>query len=73
MRQACTIARGNTAVAESGSPFSPSQTMLITSLTPRFARSASTDIQNFADSPPPAPTHMPSTLRRPCRSTPIAA
>ncbi len=47
---ACTIAAGKTAFTLSGKPFSPSQTTKNTSMTPWFFRSASTLIQNFADS-----------------------
>jgi hypothetical protein len=53
MMQDCITARGHTVFTESGSPLRPSQTTKNTSPTPRFFRSVSTLIQNFADSPPP--------------------
>ena len=73
MMQVCTSAWGNTAPTESGNPMRPSQTTKNTSSTPRFFSSESTCSQNFADSPPPAPAHSPSTSLWPTRSTPIAA
>ena len=59
MMQVWTIAAGNTAFTESGSPFSPSHTTKNTSLTPRDFRSLRTAYQNFADSPSPSPAHIP--------------
>jgi len=73
MMHACTMVSGQTALTESGRPFSPSQTTKNTSTTPRLRRSVSTAIQNFADSPPPSPAHIPKTSLCPSRSTPIAA
>ena len=72
MTHVCTVAWGNTAPTESGSPFRPSQTMKNTSSTPRFFSSVSTCSQNFADSPFPVPAHSPRTSLWPARSTPIA-
>jgi hypothetical protein len=40
----------------SGSPLSPSKTVMQTSSTPRFLISVSTESQNFAPSPP-SPAH----------------
>ena len=68
--QACTIACGNTAFTLSGSPFRPSQTMKNTSATPRFFRSVSTFIQNFADSPPPLPGPQPEHVPVPVQVDP---
>ena len=73
MMQVWTIAAGNTAFTESGSPFSPSHTTKNTSLTPRDFRSLRTAYQNFADSPSPSPAHMPRMSLCPARSTPMAA
>src|ERR687897_3544942 len=68
----CTVVLGHTAVTASGSPDRPSQHRMHTSRTPRLRSSESTDIQNLADSPVLAPTHMPSTCLPPSQSTPIA-
>ena len=56
----------------SGRPLRPSQTTKKVSFTPRLRRSVSTDIQNFAPSPP-VPAHNPNTSFSPARQTPIAA
>jgi hypothetical protein len=73
MMQVCTMVAGHTAATESGRPFKPSQTRKNTSATPRLRSSVNTAIQNFADSPPPSPNHMPKMSLCPSRSTPIAA
>lgn len=56
---------------ESDSPFSPSQTTMHTSSTPRFLISVRTLSQNFAPSEP-SPAHSPRMSRSPLTVTPIA-
>ncbi len=72
MMHVWTIAWGHTLFTTSGSPLSPSHTTKNESRTPRVRRSVSTDIQNFAPSPP-VPAHNPRTSFSPARVTPIAA
>jgi len=72
MMQVCVVVNGHTFATTSGSPFKPSQTRKNTSTMPRFFRSVSTLIQNFAPSPP-VPAHKPRTSFSPPRETPIAA
>ena len=72
MMQVWIVVNGHTFTTTSGRPFNPSQTRKNTSLTPRFFRSVSTAIQNFAPSPP-VPAHKPRTSFSPARLTPIAA
>ena len=69
--QVCTIANGQVASIDSGSPFSPSQTTMQTSSTPRFLISVNTCNQYLAPSLP-VPTHRPRISRLPSTVTPIA-
>jgi hypothetical protein len=69
--QVWTTARAQTVVIASGRPLSPSQTVMQTSSSPRFLISVSTEIQNFAPSPP-SPAHSPRMSRSPLTLTPIA-
>jgi len=68
----CTVACGQVAVMASGSPLSPSQHTMHTSLTPRLRSSVSIPIHTLAPSPPVGPTHMPSTSRYPSTLMPMA-
>jgi len=70
--QVCTIANGQVASIDSGSPFNPSHTTMQASSTPRFLISVSTASQYLAPSPP-VPTHGPKMSRLPSTVTPIAA
>ena len=49
----CTMVFSHTALTASGSPFSPSQTTISTSLVPRFLISGQTRSQYLAPSPSP--------------------
>jgi hypothetical protein len=71
--QVCTIVFSHTVLTASGRPFSPSQTSMHTSRTPRFLISDKIRSQNFAPSPSPcSPAHRPSTSRSPSTVTPSA-
>ena len=67
----CTTASSHVVVIDSGKPFSPSQTTMHTSSTPRFLISVSTPSQNFAPSPP-SPAQIPRMSRSPAVVTPTA-
>ena len=71
--QVCTIVFSQTALTASGRPFSPSQTSMHTSRTPRFLISDKMRSQYLAPSPSPcSPAHSPSTSRSPSTVTPSA-
>ena len=66
--QVCTTSCGQTAPTASGRPFSPSQTTMHTSSTPRFLISVRTWSQYLAPSPP-SPAHRPRMSRWPSTVT----
>src|SRR6478736_5452037 len=61
MMHCWTTVSSHTVVIASGRCFSPSQTAMHTSWTPRFFSSVSTCSQNFAPSPP-SPAHSPKMV-----------
>jgi len=69
----CTIVFSQTVLTASGRPFSPSQTTMQMSRTPRFLISDKTLSQYLAPSPSPcSPAHRPRMSRSPSTVTPRA-
>lgn len=66
----CTTVRSHVVLIASGSPFSPSQTAMNTSSTPRFFNSVNTCSQNLAPSAP-SPAQIPRMSRSPFAVTPM--
>ena len=63
--QVCTVASGQVARIEEGSPLSPSQHTISASARPRLRSSVSIVAHCLAPSPPAGPSHSPSTSRSP--------